>query len=378
MISHIGVLTPHYPAPHYPERGAFVERLVRQWSARGVVCDVVAPVGVPMLLRGFSRAAEAMDLAGGQVIYPYHLSFGNKMIAGVNLHRVTQRAFVRAALRGAARLRVPELYYGKFLFRGGEAALEAGERYGRPAFADLGESKSFDRLPGSAKRDAEAIAAGLTGIVTVSERLRDEVLRLGAAPEKVEVIPNDVDTERFRPMDRTEARRRLGLPEEAFIVAFTGHFIERKGPLRVLSAVRSLPGEVYGLFFGRGAQAPEGERVLHAGPVPNEELPVWLNAADLFALPTLAEGHCNAVNEAAACGLPLVTSDIEDLRGQADPSFSLLVDPNDVSQLAEGIQRLREDAELRSRMSEAAAQAFHGGTAASRAEKILDFMEKRC
>src|SRR5690606_16475453 len=106
------------------------------------------------------------------------------------------------------------------------------------------------------------------------------------------------------PMDKQQCRRKLKLPESAFIVVFVGHFVDRKGPLRVLEAINKVGGDVKGLFLGRGIQKPIGSAVLHAAPVPNEELPYWLNAADVMMLPTLAEGSCNAINEAMACRLP--------------------------------------------------------------------------
>lgn len=59
------------------------------------------------------------------------------------------------------------------------------------------------------------------------------------------------------PLDKRTAREKLGLPKEKFIVAFTGHFIERKGPMRVLAAIQQAGSNFGGVFLGQGPQVPK-------------------------------------------------------------------------------------------------------------------------
>lgn len=373
-VRRLTVITPHYPSPRFLGSGAFVERLIRQWSARGVDTGVVAPESIPYVLRSFSRRPTVVDVAGDSVVRPKYMSYGDRADGVIDRYRLTRRAFVRAALRGDRRTALPDAYYGKFLFRGGEAALAAATLHGRPAFADLGESWSFLRLDRRTRDDAATTIRGMTGIVCVSRRLHDEVIELGADPARVIVAPNDVDLERFRPIDAIAARKQLGLPMDRRIVVFTGSFVERKGPLRVAAALRILGPEYGGVFLGRGKQQPLGEEVLFSGSVPNEMVPMWMNAADVFVLPTLREGHCNAINEAIACGLPVVSSDIDDVRGQVDPSFGVLVDPTDPAAIAAGIASLWNDEARITAMADAAVRSAHDPRRRSRADAILEFM----
>lgn len=422
------VVTPHYPAPRFPERGAFVERLVRQWIEHGAEVSVIAPDAIPVVLRSFRKAAREIIPAGSRITRPLYMSYGNAKRGRINRFRFTRGAFVKASVRRGLRdfLAPPDVVYGKFLFRGGEAALALSRHLGIPAVADVGESWSFLDLPVQTRRAAEETIRGLAGIVCVSERLRNEMIALGAAADRVVVAPNDVDLDRFRPLDKTEARARCGLPQDRFIVGFTGHFVERKGPLRVADAItqvneadyrtESVAGgatnpasgvetatdgyvsgapsgdgaaidpvasarndhapRVAGVYLGRGGQTPVGPCVLYAGSVPNDEMPQWLNAFDLFVLPTLSEGHCNAINEAIACGVPIITSDIDDVRGQVDRSFARLVNPRRVNEIAAAIDDLRRSPETREAMGVAALRASRDSENGGRSATILTFLRR--
>lgn len=368
------VITPHYPAPRFPERGAFVERLVSQWQNTGYACTVIAPDAIPILLRSFRKPRKAHVTAGETIVRPRYMSYGNTSGALVNRFRMTRRAFVHAAERGANAVPDSDFYYGKFLFRGGESAVALGSRYRKPSFADVGESWSFDALDEHTREDAKQIAGRLDGIFCVSERLREEMIGLGADPGRVFLAHNDVDTGRFTYIPRLTAREELGLSPDHFVVLFAGHFVRRKGPLRVLQAIEKSHHTVRGVFLGRGTQTPTGPRVLYSGSVPNEQMPLWLNAADIFVLPSLGEGHCNVINEATACGLPVITSDIADIRSQVDPTYSILIHPEDTDAIAGAIEALRQDPKRREGMSHAARSAVHDAAAETRAAKIMSFI----
>ncbi|WP_083566924.1 glycosyltransferase [Hyphomicrobium sp. CS1GBMeth3] len=373
-IKSIGVMTPNYPSPRFIERGAFIEALVNQWQEEGVAVNVVAPISWPNWIRGLRRPRQSVAIAGDRVIAPHYPTFSARSVGGIDLGRLSEWSFNRAAVRASLKAPIADVYYGQFLFKGGTAAVRAGKALGRPAFADLGESRLLEGMSGEEQARAAAVVAGLAGAVCVSERLRDEAIALGAKPERVLLAPNRPDPRRFRPLDRRECRRTLKLPDDAVIVVFTGYFTERKGPLRVLAALERLEKPVLGVFLGRGPQAPSGARVLHAGPVSNSLVPLWLNAADLMMLPTLAEGHCNAIAEALACALPVITSDISDVRWQVPAEGSILVDPRDVGALASALAELVDDPERLARMRDKLRTRLADTSAQSRGRVILDWM----
>ena len=108
----------------------------------------------------------------------------------------------------------------------------------------------------------------------------------------------------------------------------------------------------------------------------HEEIPVFLSACDIFVLPTLSEGCCNAVIEAMACGLPVVSSDLPFNDDILDDTNAIRIDPNDVSAIREAVRSLRDSGSLRRRLTEGALKTTAKLTLAARAAGIRSFIEK--
>ena len=106
-------------------------------------------------------------------------------------------------------------------------------------------------------------------------------------------------------------------------------------------------------------------------------MPDLLAAGDVFVLPTLVEGSCNALVEAMACGLPIVSSVGEFNDDLLADDMSIRVDPLDVAAIRAAIVRLRDDAALRARMAGAARERAQRFDVDRRAQNVLDFMARR-
>jgi glycosyltransferase involved in cell wall biosynthesis len=158
------------------------------------------------------------------------------------------------------------------------------------------------------------------GNIGVCRALSDEMIALGAPPEKVTVIGNGVDLERFHPVDRTEARRKLEIPDDALVAVAVGALIPRKGFQFLIPAVASIAGKFPKLrlyIVGKGDQNDlkalalahgVAGRVFFAGSRPNEELKIWYSAADVSCLVSSREGWPNVVLESLACGTPVLAT----------------------------------------------------------------------
>ena len=215
------------------------------------------------------------------------------------------------------------------------------------------------------------------GVICVSSKNLYESVALGyTTVDKCAVFPNAVNAEYFHKYNKKECRKRLGVPLDAFIVAFVGWFIERKGPQRAAAAIEKVGG-INSFFIGKGDQNPQCDGIIFKGSLPHEEVPFFLGAADCFVLPTLHEGCCNAVVEAMACGLPVISSDLPFNRDVLDESNSIMVDPNNVEGIADAIRMLRDNTELRERLSIGALKKAESLTIDQRADGIMNFIEKK-
>lgn len=188
-------------------------------------------------------------------------------------------------------------------------------------------------------------------------------------PAKVHVVPNAVDTELFQPRPLAEARARLGLPA-GFLFVATARLVGEKGIRYAIRALAALEGRRDELLVvvGDGPERPELEelsrglgvarRVLFVGAKLPQEVAAYLNAADVYLLPTERDesGGPLALLEAMASGLPVVASargtvpDVVDVPGEN----GVLVPPADVPALTDAMQALRDDRELGRRIGEAA------------------------
>ena len=198
-----------------------------------------------------------------------------------------------------------------------------------------------------------------TAVVTPSEASRERLVRVGVAPERIEVIPYGVDHGRFRP-DADDAD--LELPER--FIFYPANLWPHKNHRRLLDAFARvddpelqlvLSGQTYGTLEELGL---DRDRVRHLGHVSPEAMATLYRRAIALVFPSLYEGFGSPPLEAMACGCPVAASRSGSL-GEVCGDAALTVDPEDADSIAQAIRRLASDpglrAELRARGLERAA-----------------------
>lgn len=240
--------------------------------------------------------------------------------------------------------------------------------------------------------------------LSVSQGLVDTYLAAGLPAERILLIPNGIDIARFAPVSpeqQAALRDRLSLPRERPVIVFVGFFSADKQPRVLFDAWRQLQlaGRIDATLVFVGATRSNyfevdaniataiagdadavglGDHVRFTGLT--HDVPSYLQAADLFVLPSRREGLPVALLEAMACGLPAIASRLPGSTEAIIDSGAngVLVPPGDVDALAEAIATLLADADARRRLGAAAratiSQRYASGNIAGRWLEAYDLI----
>jgi D-inositol-3-phosphate glycosyltransferase len=186
-----------------------------------------------------------------------------------------------------------------------------------------------------------------------NQLIYDHLRHHGVRTERIVRTENGVDTTAFAPgpvTDESGLRARLGLPANRPLVLFVGRLVRQKGFERLIAAA----GDEYHIVLVGPGEPPDRlpATVTCTGSVRHDDLAQLYRMADVFALPAVGEVFPLVVQEAMACGLPVVTTDDPryDTFGM-DRRLVQLVSP-DPAALRRAILAITSAPELRQRMSE--------------------------
>jgi glycosyltransferase involved in cell wall biosynthesis len=226
-------------------------------------------------------------------------------------------------------------------------------------------------------------------IVTTGEKLREQLIRdnrIDAA--MLTSVPTGIDIASFVPGNRAAARAALELPAGAIIIGIVATLRSWKGHFYLIDAFARLCAtagapELHLAIVGDGPQRDVlRERVAERGLTERVTMPgnqgkvtPWLNAIDIFCLPSYAnEGVPQALMQAMACALPVVSTPVGSIAEIVEPEVTgLLVTPRDAEALQSALARLIADHALRARLGEAARRV---AVARFTKEIMLDRMEQ--
>ncbi|CAN5436270.1 hypothetical protein BH10PSE12_BH10PSE12_32610 [soil metagenome] len=246
-----------------------------------------------------------------------------------------------------------------------------GRRLGLPVFASFqGGDRTASWLEEWVRSRSLAMSAGLI-IASVTERTR--VMRAYRHLPPITNIANPIDLEEWVPTPRLEARQRLGLDPDCFLVFNHGRIdIQRKGLDILVDAWATLDAGPKDrlVMMGSGQdderfralladRAPAGIEWLSGYSTDRQLMRNWLCAADVYVTASRTEGMPVAPLEAMACGLPIIASDAQGLSDILEEGLAhggLLIARNDARALTAAIAQLRADPALRAQLGMAARQ----------------------
>lgn len=379
------IIASNYPTPNRQVH-VFLDNVVVKLVDRGITCNVIAPQSsfTYMTKKGVRRelVSERTTPNGNKymVYSPLYTVYPMRKLGNVYLADQSKMSYYRAVKRIYKKYNMnADVIYSHFI-QAGIPAVKLAKELGIPSFIANGEAETIRETSFISPKLLRKTLDDVSGIISVSTKNKDEIFELcngdAAVMDKVRIIPNATDSTSFYRKNKTECRKKLGLPEDAFITAFTGSFIERKGIMKLSSALDRFD-DVYSMFIGVGECKPTCKNILHTGRVLNSEMCDYLNAADVFVLPTLAEGCCNAIVEAVTCGVPVISSDRTFNYDVLDDTNSILIDPLSEEEIYQAIKSLKEDSARRERLAAGCLERAMDLSLDSRVDKILNFIDSK-
>ncbi len=187
-------------------------------------------------------------------------------------------------------------------------------------------------------------------IICQSKFLRKEIESIGIKNKKFFIIPMGAKLERFNPKDKIKAREKLNLPKNKKVILFTGPLIPRKGVEYLIRAVKLIikkDKNIYCVVIGSGSSEARlkvlssslnlDRYINFIGRKTNDEVADYMNACDLFVLPSLNEGLPVVLCEALACGKPIVATKVAGTPELINKDVGYLVEPKNVEDLEKKI-----------------------------------------
>lgn len=318
-----------FPSSVRPGHGIFVETRLRELLGSGEVeSRVVAPV--PWFFSTDPRWGDYARMAatprrevrnGLDVLHPrYPLipKFGMTS-APLALAMAAAPALKRLIKEGFDFDVIDAHYY----YPDGVAAALLAGWFNRP-FTITARGSDLNLIPQYPlpRRMMQWAAAKAQGSIGVCSALVDVLRGWGVEEQRLHVMRNGVDLQRFRPLPQAQVRQELGLSGAPLLLS-VGYLIERKGHhISIEALAELLPShpDARLLIIGEGEERPRllalakrlgvEARVTLTGAIPNTELLRWYSAADVLILASSREGWANVLLEAMACGTPVVATRI--------------------------------------------------------------------
>ncbi|MFW6016163.1 MAG: glycosyltransferase [bacterium] len=378
-IKKICFLAGIYPTEQRPKAAVFYQNLVNEMAKKGIDCRVIYPFAINKSKDYYNLKKQYLINEDYSVtIYrPKTITLGARKLGLWNTAYITACLYTQSAKKLLKKINwKPDIFYGHFISPAGIMAAKLSNETGIPAFVAYGESRPWSINTIGVKRTQKKMNS-ISGFISVSTKNKNDLINLGIATgDKIKVFPNGINCKVFYKRNKIEARKKMGWDLDKFIVAFVGHYNRRKGILRLDEAVKKLP-DVYVAYAGDGELKPTSNNIIHQGNVSPNKMALFLSAADIFVLPTLNEGCCNAIIEAMACGLPIISSDRLFNYDILSKDNAILIDPTSISDIRNAIINIKDNKKLRKDLATRSMEVACNLTIERRVENILNWMEYR-
>ncbi|MZH04593.1 MAG: glycosyltransferase family 4 protein [Nitrospinae bacterium] len=370
----VTVLTTSFPRFKGDNAGRFVCKFANELSLLGVIIKVIAPhdskvvpAHYPFIVKHFRYFfPESMQ----SLVYGAGIASRIKN----NIFRIFQFPFLMFSFFLAARKNSGEthIFHSYWTFAG-LVAMAVKMFNSTPVVINLwGSDILFLKVPVLWPLLCR-IFNKADAIVCESEHFAEQLIEKGIFKERIHICRNGIDLEKFKVEENKFQPKELQLPLDCPLILAVGNLSERKGHNYLLAALPRILadyGPVKLVIVGEGEFRDSLEsniekrglekHVSLVGFQSEENIPSWLNLADIFVLPSLLEGTPNILLEAMACKLPILTTDVGGIGSVIKDGYNgIIIPPRSESKLAEGVISLLQDPDLCQRLAVNAQSTLH-------------------
>jgi teichuronic acid biosynthesis glycosyltransferase TuaC len=348
------VITPDYPDKDNRYIGSiFVKNQLDSLKIYFRKIIVIAPVLYSGGILPNDRYCQNYSLDNIDIYYPRCLFFPRSLIIPFvkNAYKLSIDTRLSAVLRLIRQEHLEfDLVHAHFTWPSASIAAAIKETWHVPVVATIHEDSGWLQEE-IALNDLRLISAWQQADALIRVN-REELPLLQKFNHNVFFVPNGFPS-RFGPLDSAECRVRLGLSTEKKVIFCLGDLVQRKGfsyLVEAMTRIKASRSDVICCIGGKGPEEKNLIRQIHEnglddctrllGFVPDQMVPVWMNAADLFVLPSIHESFGIVQIEALACGTPAISTDTVGSREiMVSEDVGLLCEPANAASLADAILR---------------------------------------
>jgi hypothetical protein len=346
----------NHPDPIQPYITLFNRQILKALSQTDLALDVVVPRPFAPPAGPYSEYSSIPEVDRWPeyethhprflYLYPKRLFYG---LAGRSLRKRLPRYAERT-------FDVPDVVHACDAFPDGYAAIPYCRDHDLPLFVTAHGQllNTYDELPWDVQRHVRDAFDECSKVLCVSDALTESVRRF-VPDSKIELVPIGATPDRYPTDHESRLRAELGIGPDETVVLFVGQFIERKGVGEIIDILPDLDLEdtVFVFVGHRGDMQWAVKRALLQSPFASEHIYVgvtslalrrWFVVADLFMLPSYAEGRPTVIYEAMAAETAVLGTDVDGIPEQVvDGETGVLVPPRDADALTSALTSLVRD-----------------------------------
>jgi len=354
MYSIVATATNHPDAVN-PYWGLFNHRILKSLADAGISVDVVSPRPYAPPVGPYSAYASLPPVEEFGPYRVHHPRFWYLLPKRL-LYGISGESYAKRVPQYVERtFEPPEIVHACHLYPDGYGMLPYVRKHNIPLFV-VSHGKflnDFDELPPTVAGKVQETLDAATGVLCVSDALATKA-RNRTDPSKVSTVPIGADPNEFPVDQQARLRRDLDIAPDATVVLFVGEFTERKGITELQTLLPELELEdTEFVFVGHGGDKKrelkqaiddsDGSNHLYTG-ISSRALREWFAVADLFLLPSHAEGRPTVIYEAMASETAVLASTVGGIPEQvADGETGVLVPPGDLEALESALVSLTQN-----------------------------------